>query len=223
MFGLDDLIASYSEGAGVWLVIAVAILLGLRHASDPDHLAAVSTLVAGTRERAARSAAELGAAWGAGHAATLFALGVPILLLDRYLPERLQQGAETVIAAAIAYLAVRLIVRWRLGLHTHPHRVRTRLGAFGIGLLHGVGGSAGVGILLVASIDSRAVGVLALALLAVFTAMSMTLLSTGFGAALASRPVSASFGTLAPFFGAASFAFALWYGAAVWALAPYPF
>lgn len=223
MFGLDDLIASHSNGAGIWIVVAVAILLGLRHASDPDHLAAVTTLVAGTRAHASRSAAELGAAWGLGHAATLFAFGLPILLLDRYLPERLQQGAETAIALVIAYLAVRLIVRWRLGTHTHPHRVRTRLSAFGIGLVHGIGGSAGVGILLVASIDSQAVGVLALALLAVFTAVSMTVVSTGFGAALAARRVRASFATLAPAFGVSSFAFAVWYGAAAWALAPYPF
>jgi high-affinity nickel-transport protein len=224
MFGLDDLIAANSDGAAVWIVLAVAILLGLRHATDPDHLAAVTTLVAGTQERVTRSAAALGAAWGLGHATTLFAFGVPILLLDRYLPALLQQAAETTIAFLIAYLAVRLIVRWRMGFfHAHPHRARTRLGAFGIGLVHGMGGSAGVGILLVASIQSQALGVIALALLAIFTALSMTILSTGFGAALSTRRLQASFGTVAPAFGVVSFAFALWYGAAAWALAPYPF
>ena len=55
MFGLDDLLASYSDGAAVWLVLLVAVLLGLRHATDPDHLAAVTTLVAGAGERATRS------------------------------------------------------------------------------------------------------------------------------------------------------------------------
>jgi High-affinity nickel-transport protein len=229
MFGLDDLIASHSDGAAVWLVVFVAILLGLRHATDPDHLAAVTTLVAGARERAARSAARLGAAWGAGHATTLFAFGVPILLVDRYLPERAQQAAETAIAFVIAYLAVRLLLRWRQGVyrlqaqHSHPHRGRTALSAFGIGLVHGMGGSAGVGVLLVASIDSQALGVVALALLAVFTAVSMTALTTGLGLALATRPMSSSFGALAPGLGLASFAFACWYGAAAWALAPYPF
>lgn len=224
MFGLDDLIAAHSDGAAAWMVVLVAVLLGLRHATDPDHLAAVTTLVAGTKERAATSAAGLGAAWGLGHAVTLFAFGIPILLLDRYLPALLQRAAETAIAFVIAYLAVRLVVRWRTGFfHSHPHRVRTRLGAFGIGLVHGAGGSAGVGILLVASIQSQALSVFALALLAAFTAVSMTMLSTGFGAALASRPLQASFGTVAPAFGVASFAFALWYGAAAWALAPYPF
>jgi high-affinity nickel permease len=226
MFGLDDFIASYSEGASVWLVALVAILLGLRHATDPDHLAAVTALVAGTGERAKRAALGLGASWGLGHATTLFAFGLPILLLDKYLPEPVQQGAETAIAFVIAYLAVRLILRWKRGLyavqqeHSHPHRGRTKLGAFGIGLVHGMGGSAGVGILLVASIESQTMSILALALLALFTAVSMAVVSTAFGAALATRPLRAS---LAPALGVASFMFACWYGAAAWALAPYPF
>lgn len=247
MFGLDDTLASYSDGAAVWMVLLVAVLLGLRHATDPDHIAAVTTLVAGTKERATRAAAGLGAAWGLGHGLTLFAFGTPILLLDRYLPDRAQQGAETAVAVVIAYLAVRLIMRWRRGLfhlhdhehdetshahlhahgaspvHSHLHRGRTKLGAFGIGLLHGMGGSAGVGILLVASIESQPLGVAALALLALFTAVSMTILSTGFGAALATRPLQASSRAVAPGIGVASLGFALWYGAAAWALAPYPF
>ncbi|HVD25630.1 MAG TPA: HupE/UreJ family protein [Gaiellaceae bacterium] len=224
MFGLDDFIASYSDGASVWLVVLVAILLGLRHATDPDHLAAVASLLAGTKESPTRAAAGLGAAWGLGHAVTLFAFGVPILLLDRYLPERVQQSAETAIAFLIAYLAVRLLFRWRSGFgHSHPHRSRTRLGAFSIGLVHGMGGSAGIGVLLVASIHSTPLSVLALVLLAFFTAVSMTILSTAFGAALATRPLRASFQAVAPVFGLAGLAFACWYGAAAWTLAPYPF
>ena len=151
---------------------------------------------------------ELGLAWGLGHALTLFAFGLPILLLDGYLPERVQQGAETAVALVIVVLAVRLLVRWRRGAFhdtctsrrsttrtrtsgTATRHARGRLGAFGIGLVHGMGGSAGVGILLVASIESTALAVVSLALLAVFTAVSMAMLSTGFGRALVSRPVSA--------------------------------
>lgn len=241
MFGLDDSIAAYSDGASIWIVLAVAVLLGLRHAADPDHLAAVSTLVAGGRDRATRRASELGLAWGLGHAVTLFAFGLPILLLDSYLPERLQQGAETVIAIVIAYLAVRLLVRWHRGeFHTHEHEhgpeshshvhgshghrhARGRLGAFGIGLVHGMGGSAGVGILLVASVETTALAVASLALLAVFTAVSMTMLSGGFGRALVSRPVSAAFAGVAPALGVASLGFGAWYATAAWSLAPYPF
>ena len=158
MFGLDDWLAGFSEGASVAVVLLVGVLLGLRHATDPDHIAAMTTLVASGREQAARSAARLGAWWGIGHGITLVLLGTPILLAERFVPERVQQGAETAVAALIVFLALRLLVRWRHGyfdLHAHPHperehrhAVRTPLGALGIGLVHGIGGSAGVGILL---------------------------------------------------------------------------
>lgn len=247
MFGLDDKIATFSNGTSIWIVLGVAILLGLRHATDPDHLAAVTTLVAGGKERAGRMAARLGLAWGLGHAVTLFAFGLPILLLDQYLPERVQQLAETAVAVVIVVLAIRLLYRWRNGFfhlhphehggvhhahahahaesrgHGHPHSARTPLGAFGIGLVHGMGGSAGVGILLVASVESTALAVTSLVLLAAFTAVSMTMLSTGFGLTLVSRPVRAAFNGIAPALGAASLGFGVWYGTAAWSLAPYPF
>jgi high-affinity nickel permease len=247
MFGLDDLIASYSDGTSLLLVALVAILLGLRHATDPDHVAAVTALIAGGHERAGRAAARLGVAWGAGHALTLFVFGLPIVLFSKYLPERVQQIAETAVAALIVYLAVRLLFRWRRGYfhvhehahdagrhahlhahvldasHAHPHRERSALGAFGIGLVHGMGGSAGVGVLIIASVESTALALVALGLLAAFTAVSMAMLTGGLGATLDLRPVRRAFGAVAPAVGGLSLAFGLWYASAAWALAPYPF
>ena len=225
---LDDRIAALAHGNSVWIVVAVAILLGLRHATDPDHLAAVTTLVAGGSDRAARRAGELGLAWGIGHATTQFAFGLPILLLNTYLPAAVQQAAETAVGAVIVYLAVRLLWRWRRGelrLHAHPdaHAARTRRGAFVIGLVHGMGGSAGVAVLLLAAVQSRALAVVSLLLLAGFTAVSMTVLSSGFGSLLTARPARVAFAALAPSLGAVSLAFGLWYGAAAWNAAPYPF
>jgi ABC-type nickel/cobalt efflux system permease component RcnA len=240
VFGIDNSLASLSDGATILIVVAVAILLGLRHATDPDHLAAVTTLIASTEKRA-RDAAKLGLAWGAGHALMLFALGVPIVLYRAYLPEAAQRGAETAIGFLIAGLAVWLLIRWRRGafhahahdhgprshahLHSHkaaPHehpRSRTPLGAFAVGLLHGIGGSAGVGILLVSTIDGKALAVGALGILAAFTAISMTLLTTGFGLTLASR----SIGRFAPALGTASLVFGLWYALGAQNLLPYYF
>ena len=228
MFGLDSHIAAFSNGESVWIVLAVAVLLGLRHATDPDHLAAVTTLVASGRERAARRAGELGLAWGLGHATTLFVFGLPVILLHAFLPERVQQGAETAIGLVIVYLAVRLLRRWQRGelrFHGHPHvhGARTRKGAFSIGLVHGMGGSAGVAVLLLASVQSKGLAVLSLVLLAVFTAVSMSLLSSGFGSVLVSAPVRAVFGSVAPALGALSLAFGLWYATAAWSITPYPF
>jgi hypothetical protein len=101
--------------------------------------------------------------------------------------------------------------------------VRTQVGAFGIGLVHGMGGSAGVGVLLLASIQSRALAVASLLLFAACTAISMTILSTGFGSILVSRPVRQTFALAAPALGTASLVFGVWYGVAAWNAAPYPF
>ena len=233
MFGLDDWIAGLSDSGSVLVVVLVATLLGLRHATDPDHVAAVTTLVASGRDNAARSAAHLGAWWGLGHAVTLVAFGLPILVAERYLPARAQQGAETAVAALIVFLAIRLLLRWRHGVFStvpggkdgddHRHGVRTPIGAFGIGLVHGMGGSAGVGVLLLAAIPDQTVAIGALLVLAVFTAVSMTLVTSGFGATLTIPSVARSVSGVAPALGVASLAFGVWYAAAAWSLAPYPF
>jgi len=220
VFGLDDRLAELSNGGSILIVLLVATLLGLRHATDPDHLAAVTTLMASGREHARRRAA-LGAWWGLGHALTLVVFGVPILLFEAYLPEVAQRGAETAVAALIVFLAVRLLVRHR---HRHAHgqhEVRRPLAAFGIGLVHGMGGSAGVGVLLLAAIPSTGLALTSLVVLALFTAVSMTMVTTGFGAVLGSRLglVTAA----APVLGVASLAFGFWYAAAAWSLMPYPF
>ncbi|HYZ77103.1 MAG TPA: hypothetical protein VE596_06970 [Gaiellaceae bacterium] len=245
MFGLDDAIASRSDGHSLLLVAVVAVLLGLRHATDPDHVAAVTTLVASSRERATPAAARLGLAWGLGHATMLFVFGLPIVFFHAALPDGVQRFAEAAVGALIVCLALRLLRRWRRGSfhahahahggsshrhlhehvrsprHEHPHRGRTALGAFAIGLVHGMAGSAGVGILLIAGIGSSRLAVLALGLLAAGTAASMTILTTGFGRALVSRPVRSAYVALAPVLGVASLAFGVWYALGALELVPY--
>lgn len=225
MFGLDQFLASFSDGTTVVLVIVVAILLGLRHATDPDHLAAVTALIAAKRDQAARSAGTLGFVWGLGHATTLFAFGLPILLFKSYLPEAVQRGAETTVGLLIMGLGIWLLVRWHRGVFHLPQtkRARSPLQAYGIGLVHGMGGSAGVGLLLLATIQSRFVGVLALGLFAFFTAVSMGVLTTGFGLTLASRPAQRSFTRIVPVLGFVSLAFGLWYALGAQQLLPYYF
>ncbi len=248
MLGLDDWIAHFSDGATLLIVVGVAIVLGLRHATDPDHLAAVTTLIASGKERT-RAAARLGLAWGVGHATSLFVFGLPIVLFKAYLPEGVQRAAETTVGVVIVVLAVWLLVRWRRGLfhaHVHEHgsglhahghthstasrhahagraRARSPWQAFAIGLVHGLGGSAGVGVLLLAAIHNRAIAVLALALFALCTAVSMALLSTGFGLTLSSRRARRSFNTLAPALGATSLLFGVWYALGALSIAPYAF
>jgi high-affinity nickel permease len=245
VFGLDETIASLSGGTTLLVVALVSVALGLRHASDPDHLAAVTTLIASGRERAAGRAAALGFTWGLGHATSLFAFGLPIVLYRAYLPETVQRSAETAVGIMIVGLAVWLLVRWRRGLfHCHPHvhddhahihahartrehahqaRTRSRLGAYAIGLLHGLGGSAGVGVLLLSAIPSHMLAVASLALFAFCTALSMALLSTGWAVTLGSAPARRSFARLAPAIGVVSLGFGVWYALGAQSLVPYYF
>jgi len=228
MFGLDEHIANLGTGQAFLLIAAIAILLGLRHATDPDHLTAVTTLIAGNGGHDHRKARSLGFVWGLGHATTLFAFGLPIVVAKNYLPEPVQRGAETAVGIVIIALALRLLHRWRQGAfragpgHRHAHG-RTPLQAYLIGLVHGMGGSAGVGVLLLAAIPDRTEAVIALALFAAFTAVSMALASTTFGYALSRPPVLRRFAQVAPALGALSLAFGVWYSLGAAGAVPYVF
>jgi hypothetical protein len=228
MFGLDDKIASMGSGEAFVIVAAVAILLGLRHATDPDHLTAVTTLIAGDGGHNHKKARSLGFVWGLGHATSLFLFGIPIVFARSYLPDPVQKGAETAVGILIIGLAIRLLIRARQGAfrsgpgHTHA-RGRTPAQAYGIGLVHGMGGSAGVGVLLLAAIPDHVEALAALALFAFFTAVSMALASTTFGYALTRGPVLRRFATLAPALGALSLAFGLWYSLGALGAVPYVF
>lgn len=230
MFGLDDRIASFSDGTTLLVVVLVSVALGLRHASDPDHLAAVTTLIASGKDRAARAAGALGLSWGLGHATSLFTFGLPIVFYRAYLPAEVQRSAETAVGLLIVGLALWLLVRWRRGLfHMHPHlhghppKTRSPLAAYAIGVVHGMGGSAGVGILLLSAIPSRPLAVCSLALFALCTALSMGLLSTGWGLTLGSAPAQRSFARLAPAVGVVSLAFGIWYALGSQSLLPHSF
>jgi ABC-type nickel/cobalt efflux system permease component RcnA len=236
---LDELLSSAAEGRGLAVVLVLAFLLGLRHAADPDHLVAVSTLVATTREGGSRLAARLGAAWAAGHALTLIVCGLPVVLFGAALPEAVQRGAEALIGAVIVALALRLLVAWRRGAfhahehehehetnrhahvhshadhgaHAHMHPVRSARQAFALGTVHGLAGSAGVTILLLASVPPETAA-LALGVLAGGTAVSMTLLSTALGSALGRSGARRAVAQGIPALGSVALLFGTWYAVA---------
>jgi ABC-type nickel/cobalt efflux system permease component RcnA len=233
-----------SPTAAAWPSPARGAAAGSPSRVRPDHLAAVSTLIASDPEDGTRRAGRLGLAWGAGHALTLALFGLPIVLLQAYLPDPLQRAAEAAVGVMIMVLAVRLLLRWRRGhFHAHPHRHgntehrhlhphgeaghahaahdhthdsdarlgRTRWQAFGIGLVHGMGGSAGVSVLLLAGIPDTAEAVAALAVLAAGTALSMAALSSAFGYAITRGPVLTRMLAFAPAMGVLTLAFGGWY------------
>jgi len=240
----------HATNASLGVVLLVSLFLGLRHASDPDHLAAVTTLIASEEQERIRKATSMGLLWGLGHGTTLIAVGLPLVLLGQYLPERVGQAAEAAIGAIIVVLAVRLLVRWHRGVfhahahsheggeshrhlhshsdgsvHDHAHNVtlRTPLSAYGVGLVHGVGGSGGITLLLLSTIPNTSEAVVALLLFAAGTAVSMALLSTAFGVAIATGPVRRNIERAAPVLGVLAAAFGIWYAAGALGFVAYPF
>jgi high-affinity nickel permease len=232
---LDDLITGLFAGAPFVVALGIAFLLGLRHASDPDHLVAVTSLVAADQGDT-RGAARLGAWWGLGHAAALLALGIPLIAFKTELPAWLESGAEKAIGAVILVLAARVIYKWtrgdyRAGAHehddgharrrhlrrgsrsSHAHvQVRSRGQAMAIGLLHGLAGTGAVVVLLIAALPSQLEAALALAVFAPMSIVSMAACTAAF-AWLLTRPVIEPLyrAVLIPALGAFGMVFGLWY------------
>jgi ABC-type nickel/cobalt efflux system permease component RcnA len=251
MAAIDGWLEGFLHGpTALWAVLLISLLLGLRHASDPDHLAAVTTLIASEQDGSGlRKAGSMGFSWGLGHGTSLVLIGLPLVLLGRYLPEPVQQAAETLIGGIIVFLAVRLLVRWRRGhfhahvhghdgepvhrhvhshesdsSHEHAHKIlrRTPLSSYGIGLVHGIGGSGGLTLLLLSTIPNAAQATGALLIFAAGTAVSMALLSTAFGVAIAGGPIGRNFERLVPALGALGVAFGAWYMLGALGVVTYP-
>ncbi len=215
---LDSSLTGLFDGAPLLVALGIAFVLGLRHASDPDHLVAVTSLVA-SEDGDTRAALRLGAWWGVGHAAALLAIGLPLIVFKSELPAWLEAGAEKAIGLVIIVLAARVIYKWlrgdfRTGAHRHTgsaaldvpdgvrhrhlrrgersrhahSRVRTPRQALAIGLLHGVAGTGAVVLLLIAALPSQAEAVAALAVFAPMSIVSMAGLTASF-AWILSRPI----------------------------------
>jgi len=123
-----------------------SLLLGMRHATDPDHIVAVTTIV--TRERSVAKAAGVGAVWGIGHTITLLIVGGAIIGFKVAMNARLGLSLELCVA-------IMLIVLGLLNLFN----VRARTSGisatrpFLVGVVHGLAGSAGAALLIVPLID----------------------------------------------------------------------
>ena len=236
---LDRFLTGLFDGAPLLVALGIALLLGLRHASDPDHLVAVTSLVA-AEDGDARGAARLGAWWGVGHAVALMALGVPLIVFKTELPDWLETASEKAIGVVILALAARVVVKWGRGDYRalahahdpsqpdrHDHRrhlrcaedpdhrhvqVRTRGQAASIGLMHGLAGTGAVVVLLIAALPSRLEAALALAVFAPMSIASMAACTAAFAWVL-TRPIIEPLyrGVLIPALGVFGVVFGLWY------------
>lgn len=164
----------------LFALLGLGLLLGLRHAADPDHVVAVTAIAARTRR--VGQAALLGIVWGLGHTLTLFTVGAGIILFNWILPPRVGLAMEFCVALA-------LVVVGLLNLGRPPRRqaeLEGRAGrplagrAFIVGLVHGLAGSAAVALLVLATVRDPRWACGYLLVFGLGTLMGMVLVTTGF-------------------------------------------
>ncbi len=165
--------------------LSVGFLLGLRHALDADHLAAVSTVLA--ERPSMRASGLVGFWWGVGHTLTLMLVGAVVLVSGVHIPEPFALLAESGVGLLLVVLGGTLALklfreRWHLHRHVHdgephvhlhshhrredhahPHWARQSLRPLLIGMAHGVAGSAALMLVIVSSTSGIGQGLLYIA------------------------------------------------------------
>jgi ABC-type nickel/cobalt efflux system permease component RcnA len=184
------------------IAACVGLLWGARHAFEPDHLAAVSTLAADRRD--ARAPWTLGALWGLGHSLALLALAGALAVLELAMPPQLTRWLELLVAAMLLLLGARALWQaWDEGrtgrpathahgalLHAHAapvEHVHLRSWTLAtrplwIGLLHGLAGSGALTALVLAELHSAAARLSYIALFGVGSTLGMALMTSVLGA-----------------------------------------
>lgn len=191
--------------------MGLGLLLGLRHAFEADHIAAVATIV--SRERSAWRSGAIGACWGAGHLTSLILIGLPVVALGLHFPRGLDAPLELGVAAMIVFLGIGGLTR-PPARPTHAHSIRD-LGKrpFWVGAAHGLAGSGALTLLILATMPSRAQGLLYLGAFGFGSILGMALASATLSIPLALTGLSAPVATrIARGVSVASIAFGIFYG-----------
>ncbi|HXJ20019.1 MAG TPA: high-affinity nickel-transport family protein [Polyangia bacterium] len=150
---------------------ALGVLLGMRHATDADHVVAVTTIAC--RERTVRGALYLGMLWGIGHTITVLLVGGAIIVFGAVIPPRLGLSLEMAVAVMLIVLGARNLAR---GVR-HESHVERRVRPMAIGIVHGLAGSAAIALMVLASIHSSAQALLYLGLFGAGTVVGMMVLT----------------------------------------------
>lgn len=187
-------------------LLALGFLIGMRHAVEADHVAAVASLA--TKNTSLRDTIKHGAVWGIGHTITLFIFGSVALLADSIIPQDLASILEFAVGIMLLLLGLDVLYRLykkRIHFHTHKHddgikhfHVHSHAGeishsesshqhkhvkrfprrALFVGLMHGMAGSAALIIITLQSVQSLYMGLVYIALFGVGSIAGMAILST---------------------------------------------
>jgi cytochrome c biogenesis protein CcdA len=166
----------------------LAILLGMRHATDPDHVAAVATIV--SRQRSVWAACRVGAEWGLGHSLTLIVVGTTLIAFRLTVPPRLGLAMSAAVGLMLVSLGVASLRSaprafavsgdHRHGLNAHPGDgglPRRGARAALVGVVHGLDGTAAVTLAALAAMRESEQAILYLVVFGVGTLVGMTLVT----------------------------------------------
>jgi len=153
--------------------LLLGLALGVRHALEPDHLAAITTLVADAKTP--RAAAETGAAWGAGHAAAILVFGGALVAFGVRVPAHVAFALDLAVAAMLVGLGIHAVLAHRHDRHEHarPTSRRSTL----VGFVHGASGTAAITLLCLTTLRSTSTAIGFLLLFAAGSLVSMAAMS----------------------------------------------
>lgn len=182
-------------------LLGLGFVLGLKHALDPDHMVAVSTIV--SEAKSVKRSSLVGTFWGLGHTLSLLAAGIVVIALKVQISDRLALWMEFTVALMLVVLGSRAIVKslraWKLHRHRHTHDGSThthlhlhhgndahrhrhliRLSArpFLVGMVHGMAGSAALTLLVLATIPSAVAGLVYIAIFGIGSVGGMLVMSS---------------------------------------------
>jgi sulfite exporter TauE/SafE len=188
------------------LVLGLGFVLGLKHATDPDHIVAVTTFLG--EQRQLRRACGIGLFWGMGHTIALSIAGLVVIGLKIPISKWLADRLEFAVAVMLIILGVRLMTTVHTRWHEHHHDFtwqRFGLRPLLVGIVHGTAGSAALTLLVLSTISSTMNGLLyilifgigsMLGMLAISILLSLPLQLAGERIKAAIRPIQMSTGAL---------------------------
>jgi high-affinity nickel-transport protein len=151
--------------------LVVGLILGMRHATDGDHVVAVSAIA--SSERSVFRAMRIGAAWGIGHSVTLLLVGGAIVLFRLTIPPRLGLAFEMAVAVMLVGLGAYTLIRRSMDTPASLKR------PIAVGFVHGLAGSAFVALLVLAAIPGWLSQLVYLALFGLGTIAGMAAITGG--------------------------------------------
>lgn len=188
---------------GLLSILGLGFILGIKHAIEPDHVIAVSTIASQSKKLFRSSLA--GVFWGIGHTATLFLIGIILIAMKGEIPEKWAMSLEFLVGIMLVYLGVTTILSFKnihlhqheynselhkhvhshdhsgSHLHNHQHKKVSYVKSMMIGFVHGLAGSGAMVLLTMSTVKTAWEGAIYILIFGVGTVAGMLIFTTIIG------------------------------------------